>query len=82
MSQEKQGEDSTTTEWFGQSVESDTELAEEVAEKHDDPAEAEAEYDRRSKGEDVEASRRGDSIDPELGEGAYHDDAPKHAADS
>ena len=80
MSEQEQGQDSTTNEWFGQSVESDTELADEVAAKHDDPADAEAEYEQRKGGEEVEAKRRGDEIDPDLGEDAYHEDRPEHAA--
>lgn len=74
------GTDTPTTEWLGQSVDSDTELAERLSEDHDE-AEAEKLFDQQSTGADVEASRRGDHIDPDLGEAAYRDEHPDHAAD-
>jgi hypothetical protein len=73
-------QDSTTIEWFGQSVESDTELAERLSEEHD-PDEAEELFDEQARGADVERRRRGDHIDPDLGEAAYHEERPGHAAD-
>lgn len=75
-----EGTDSGVTEWFGQSVASDTDLAEELSRDHD-PDTAEKLFDEQSRGADVEQRRRGDSIDPELGERAYREDDPGHAAD-
>ena len=74
------GTDTPVKEWFGQSVESDTELADELVEEHGE-AEAEKMFDEQATGEDVEEARRGDSIDPELGESSYQDDTPDHVAD-
>lgn len=82
MSKEQpEGTDSPTTEWFGQNVDSDAELADELVETHGED-EAERIFDEKAEGAEVEAARRGDSIDPELGEAAYQDDHPEHAADS
>lgn len=75
-----EGTDSRVTEWFGQSVASDTELAEQLSRDHD-PDTAEKLFEEQARGADVEERRRGDSIDPELGERAYHEDDPGHAAD-
>ena len=74
------GTDTPTTEWFGQNVDSDTELAEQLV---DECGEGKAEeiFDQTAKGEDVENARRGDSIDPDLGEAAYKESHPDHAAD-
>jgi hypothetical protein len=71
--------DSTTTEWFGQSVDSDTELAERLSREHD-PDDAEELFDEQARA-DVEQKRRGDHIDPDLGEAAYREERPGHAAE-
>ena len=74
------GDDSTTTEWFGQNVASDAELAEQLVAEHG-AEEAEERFDEQATGEDIENKRRGDSIDPELGEAAYRVATPERAAD-
>lgn len=74
------GTDTPTTEWFGQSVDSDTELAENLVDEHGEQK-AEHMFNELAKGEEVEQSRRGDSIDPELGEDAYQKSDPGHAAE-
>lgn len=66
------GTDSTTEDWFGQSVERDAELADELSEQL--PAdEAERAFEQRATGEDEQEARRGERIDPEQGESAYQD---------
>ena len=58
-------ESSTTEEWFGQSVERDTELAEELVEEADGDAEAaEARFDREATGEQEQRERHSDTAPP------------------
>lgn len=64
------GQDSRTTDWFGQNVERDTELADELVEQHGEE-EAERRFEQQAGGEDREKARRGEHIDPEQGEEAY-----------
>lgn len=80
-SDSQDGTDTPVKEWFGQSVDSDAELADELVEEYGE-AEAEKRFADASKGEDVEKSRRGDSIDPDLGTSSYGDASPDHAADA
>jgi hypothetical protein len=69
------GQDSRTTDWFGQNVDRDTELADELVEAHG-AEEAERRFEHQAEGQDREEARRGEQIDPEQGEDAYRDDDP------
>jgi hypothetical protein len=70
------GQDSRTTDWFGQNVERDAELAEELVEEHG-TEEAERRFEQEAEGRKREEARRGEHVDPEQGEDAYRgDDAP------
>ena len=73
------GTDTPVAEWFGQNVDSDAELADDLVAEHGEEK-AEDLFDDESKGADVEDARRGDTIDPELGEAAYRDGDVDHAA--
>ena len=64
------GKDSTVEDWFGQSVERDTEIAEKLSEQMP-PEEAEKAFDEQATGESEQKARRGPRIDPEQGESAY-----------
>lgn len=64
------GTDSKVEDWFGQSVERDAELADELS-KDLPPDEAAKEFERRAEGRDEQEARRGEQIDPEQGESAY-----------
>jgi hypothetical protein len=66
------GQDSRTTDWFGQNVDRDTELADELVEEHG-AKEAERRFEQLAEGREREAGRRGEQIDPEQGEDAYRD---------
>jgi hypothetical protein len=68
------GTDSKVEDWFGQSVERDAELADELSEKLP-PEEAEKAFEEQASGEAEQEARHGDVIDPEQGESAYRDDA-------
>jgi hypothetical protein len=59
----REPDNSTVEEWFGQSVDRDRELAEELSEELP-PEEAEAEFDRRAEGEEEQERRHGDHLDP------------------
>jgi hypothetical protein len=66
------GQDSRVEDWFGQSVQRDAELADEVVASDDgDMEQAEADFDARSTGSDEQARRHGDHIDPDQGRSAY-----------
>ena len=67
------GRDSRTTDWFGQNVERDAQLAEELVEEHGTD-EAERRFEEQAEGREREAARRGEHVDPEQGEDAYRDD--------
>jgi hypothetical protein len=67
------GQDSRTTDWFGQNVDRDTELAEELVAEHGEE-EAERRFEELAEGRDREEARRGEHIDPEQGEDAYRDE--------
>jgi|EndMetStandDraft_8_1072994.scaffolds.fasta_scaffold176401_3 hypothetical protein len=64
------GTDSTVEDWFGQSVDRDAELADELTDALDED-DAEAAFERQATGRDEQDARRGDVIDPEQGESAY-----------
>lgn len=72
--QPEPGQDSKVEDWFGQSVDRDAELADALTEELGED-EAERAFDQRATGDDEQASRRGDSIDPDQGRAAYTDDA-------
>lgn len=61
------GTDSRVEDWFGQSVDRDAQLADEVGGD-------EAEFERRATGEAEQDARHGDTIDPDQGQSAYQDD--------
>jgi hypothetical protein len=64
------GTDSTVEDWHGQSVQRDAELADRLTQRL--PLdEAERVYEELATGEDEQAARHGDQIDPEQGESAY-----------
>jgi len=67
------GTDSKVDDWFGQSVERDAELADELSEQLP-PDEAAAEFDRQAEGRAEQEARHGERIDPEQGESAYRSD--------
>ena len=69
------GTDSTVDDWFGQSVDRDAELADELSEELP-PDEAEQAFERRAAGEDEQEARHGDRIDPEQGESSYRAGEP------
>jgi hypothetical protein len=68
------GTDSRVEDWFGQSASEDAELADALV---DDVGmdEAERRFEEQATGAQTQENRRGDRIDPEQGESAYHDDA-------
>ncbi len=68
------GTDSRVEDWFGQSVEHDAELADELSEELDDDA-AEKAFEERSTGAAEQERRHGDEIDPDQGRSAYTNDA-------
>ena len=66
------GTDSKVEDWFGQSVDRDAELADQLSAEL--PAdEAERRFDQQAHGAAEQAARHGDVIDPEQGESAYQD---------
>ncbi len=71
--QPEPGTDSRVEDWHGQSVERDTELADELVERHGEEV-AEPLFDERATGEQTQRARHGDEIDPEQGESAYKND--------
>jgi|SRR6056297_964429 len=75
------GTDTPATEWFGQNVDSDAETADRLSEEHDTD-EAERRFEEEAHGADVEERRRGDEVDPDLGQRAYREERPQRAADA
>jgi hypothetical protein len=69
------GQDSRTTDWFGQNVERDAQLAEELVEEHG-AQEAERRFEQQAEGREREEGRRGEHVDPDQGEAAYRDERP------
>jgi hypothetical protein len=75
MQSNEPGQDSRVEDWFGQSVERDAELADELTEKEGlDEDEAERRFDEQATGASEQAARHGDRIDPDQGRSAYTDD--------
>jgi hypothetical protein len=70
------GKDSRVEDWFGQSVERDAELVDELVEgaESGDVDDVEAEFERRSHGREEQQARHGDQIDPDQGQSAYQRD--------
>ncbi|MEP1123662.1 MAG: hypothetical protein ABJH68_07210 [Ilumatobacter sp.] len=66
----EKGTDSRVEDWHGQSVDRDTELAEELVEELGEER-AEEVFDERADGRATQEARHGDHIDPEQGESAY-----------
>ena len=69
----ERGTDSRVTDWQGQSVARDAELADRISETTDDDEVAERRFEEESTGREEQAARRGDTIDPEGGEPAYRE---------
>lgn len=68
--QPEPGTDSQVQDWMGQSVDEDSELADELVAEHGEEK-AEELFDQQADGEQTQEARHGDSIDPEQGESAY-----------
>ena len=66
--------DSKVADWFGQSVERDKELAEQLSEQLP-PGEAERVFEQKATGEAEQQARRGPRSDPGQGQFADRDDA-------
>lgn len=66
------GTDSRVDDWFGQSVDRDAELADELSEELP-PDEARRRFDEQSSGREEQEARHGDEIDPDQGQSAYRD---------
>jgi len=67
------GEDSKVEDWFGQSVERDAELADDLTERVGEDR-AEQLFEQEASGEAEQEARHGDAIDPDQGRSAYADD--------
>lgn len=65
------GRDSRVDDWFGQSVDDDAELVDELLDDTDDLQEAERRFEEESTGKAEQAARRGEVIDPDQGRSAY-----------
>jgi len=75
QAQPKEGRDSRVEDWFGQSVERDREVAEDIVDDESEiDQEAEAEFDARASGEREQDERHGEEIDPDQGRSAYRDE--------
>jgi len=73
MSDEQtEGEDSRVEDWFGQSVERDTEVAERLTEEVG-AERAEVLFEEQATGRDEQEARHGDDIDSDQGQSAYKD---------
>lgn len=66
--------DSRVEDWFGQSVDRDAEVADDVAAELGEGAEAEREFDARATGRAEQDSRHGATVDPDQGRSAYTDE--------
>lgn len=64
------GKDSRVEDWFGQSVERDAELADELTEEVGEE-QAEQLFEEESTGREEQEDRRGEHIDPDQGRDAY-----------
>ena len=73
VNQPEPGTDSRVEDWFGQSVQRDAELADQLSSELGE-ADAEVEFSQQSSGRDEQAARHGDHIDPDQGRSAYRDE--------
>ena len=71
--EQPEGTDSRVEDWFGQSVERDAELADELSEELPED-EAQRQFEEQATGEAEQAARHGDQIDPDQGRSAYAGD--------
>ena len=71
--QPEPGTDSRVEDWFGQSADRDAELADCLSDQLGEDA-AETAFDEQAGGKAEQDARRGDTIDPDQGRSAYHDD--------
>jgi hypothetical protein len=67
------GEDSRVEDWFGQSVDRDAQLADQLTDELGEDRAEEA-FEEQATGRAEQQARRGERIDPEQGESAYRDD--------
>ena len=65
------GTDSRVEDWFGQSVDRDAQVSDEVAQVYGEGDSAEYEFERRARGRAQQEARHGASIDPDQGRSAY-----------
>jgi hypothetical protein len=72
MTDEK-GEDSRVEDWFGQSVDRDAEVADELTEEVGEER-AEQLFEQQAPGRDEQEARHGERIDPDQGRSAYADE--------
>ncbi len=73
--QQPSGTDSRVEDWFGQSVERDAELADELTDREGlDENEVERKFEEQATGESEQQSRHGDHVDPDQGRSAYTDE--------
>lgn len=68
--QPDEGEDSRVEDWFGQSVDRDTEVAEQLTAEVGEER-AEELFETKATGRDEQEARHGDEIDPDQGREAY-----------
>jgi hypothetical protein len=66
------GTDSRVEDWFGQSVNRDSELADRLTDEFG-ADEAEQKFEQQATGSDEQAARHGEHIDPDQGRSAYGD---------
>lgn len=72
----ERGQDSRVEDWYGQSVDRDRRVAEEIVDDESEiDEESTTEFERRAQGQQEQRARHGDEIDPEQGESAYRKDA-------
>ena len=72
------GTDSRVEDWFGQSVERDAELADELSKELPED-EAQRQFEAQATGKAEQDARHGDHIDPDQGRSAYASDASDEA---
>ncbi len=68
--EQPEGEDSRVEDWFGQSVERDTEVADRLTEEVG-AERAEVLFEEEATGREEQEARHGDHIDPDQGQSAY-----------
>ncbi len=74
-SQAARGQDSRVEDWFGQSVQRDAELADELTAAEDvDMDRVETDFEKTARGKSEQERRHGEHIDPDQGRSAYGGD--------